>query len=100
MRSINLPVKIVNGVVSYLLVRDLTIVPFYLQGFVSTQDLAHYRHNKVIPFCLSPIHLIKSFNVSGEEVKEWEWEKPTISLSDLNLLCPELKRRNKKLDFC
>jgi len=97
MRSINLPVKIVNGVVSYLLVRDLTIVPLYLQGSISTQDLAHYRHNKVIPFCLSPTHLDKSFNVSGEEVKEWE--KPTIYPSGHHFLSPEIKRRRRSQIF-
>jgi len=100
MRSISLPVKIINGVASYLLVKEMTIARFYLQGSVSTQDLAHYRHNKVTPFCLSPIYLVKSFNLPEEEIKEWEWSKSTISQSDLNLTCPELKRRNKKSDFC
>jgi len=98
MRNINLPIKIVNGEDSYLLVRDLTIVPFYLQGSVSTQDLAHNKHNKhnkVTPFYLSAIQLVISFNVCKEEVKEWGQEKPIISLSDHNLLCPERKTKIK-----
>jgi len=98
MININLSIKIMNGVISYLLVKEMTIDTFYLQGSVSTQDLAHYRHNKVIPFCLPPTHLVESFNVSGEEVKEWE--KPTIYPSGHHLLCPEIKRRNKKSDYC